>query len=80
MFFLIHRMFGEDARLGKRVQAVAAGRGPQRGHPDGAAQGARADRLVVDGDPLDALAGRRDPDRHLEAVVKDGELHRDDPA
>ncbi len=41
------------------------------------APGARADLLVVDGDPLADLAVLRDPDRYLKAVVKDGVFHKD---
>ncbi len=41
------------------------------------APGARADLLVLDGNPLDDLAVLRDPDRRLKAVVKDGRFHKD---
>jgi imidazolonepropionase-like amidohydrolase len=41
------------------------------------APGARADLLVLDGNPLDDLGVLRDPDRHLKLVVKDGVVHRD---
>lgn len=37
-------------------------------------QGARADLLVVDGDPLSDAGVLADPDHHLRAVVKDGRL------
>ena len=38
------------------------------------AEGARADLLVVDGDPLSDLVCLQDPDRYLTAIVKGGEL------
>ncbi len=40
------------------------------------APGARADLLVVDGDPLRNLAVLRDPERNLRAIVKDGVFYR----
>ncbi|MGQ3030542.1 MAG: amidohydrolase family protein, partial [Ferrovibrionaceae bacterium] len=39
--------------------------------------GARADMLVVDGDPLRDLGVMQDPDRFLKAVVKDGKFFKD---
>ena len=39
--------------------------------------GARADLLVVDGDPLADLGVLQDPPRFLKAVVKGGVLHHD---
>ncbi len=39
--------------------------------------GARADMLVVDGDPLRDLGVMQDPDRFLKAVVKDGKFYKD---
>jgi len=38
------------------------------------AEGARADLLVVDGDPLSDLACLQDPERYLKAIIKGGEL------
>jgi imidazolonepropionase-like amidohydrolase len=40
------------------------------------APGARADLLVVDGNPLDDLGVLRDPDRRLRVIVKDGVVHK----
>jgi imidazolonepropionase-like amidohydrolase len=40
------------------------------------APGARADLLVVDGDPLADLGVLRDPGRHLRVIVKDGVVHK----
>jgi imidazolonepropionase-like amidohydrolase len=44
------------------------------------APGARADLLVVDGDPLRDLAVLRDPARNLRAILKDGVFVRNDLA
>jgi imidazolonepropionase-like amidohydrolase len=38
------------------------------------AEGARADLLVVDGDPLSDLACLQDPERYLKAIIKGGDL------
>lgn len=40
------------------------------------ASGARADLLVVDGNPLDDVAVLETPERHLLAVMKDGAFHK----
>ncbi len=40
------------------------------------APGARADLLVLDGDPLADLGVLRDPARHLRVIVKDGVVHK----
>jgi len=40
------------------------------------APGARADLLVVDGDPLRRLEVLTEPDRHLELVMAAGSIHR----
>jgi len=42
------------------------------------AEGARADLLVVDGDPLADLACLQDPDRYLKAIIKGGEFFKED--
>ena len=39
--------------------------------------GARADLLVVDGNPLEDLGVLRDPERNLRLVVKDGVIYKD---
>jgi imidazolonepropionase-like amidohydrolase len=39
-------------------------------------EGARADLLVVDGDPLADLACLQNPDRHLKAIIKGGRFHK----
>lgn len=44
------------------------------------AEGARADLLVVDGDPLRDLAVLRDPARRLRAILKDGAFVRNELA
>jgi imidazolonepropionase-like amidohydrolase len=41
------------------------------------APGARADLLVIEGDPLRDLAVLRDPERNLRAIMKDGAFARD---
>jgi len=40
------------------------------------AAGARADLLVVDGDPLTNLQCLQDPERYLKVIVKDGVFHK----
>jgi imidazolonepropionase-like amidohydrolase len=40
------------------------------------APGARADLLVVDGNPLDDLGVLRDPDHRLAVILKDGVVHK----
>jgi imidazolonepropionase-like amidohydrolase len=40
------------------------------------AEGARADLLVVEGDPLHDVECLQDPDRHLKVIMKDGVLYR----
>lgn len=42
------------------------------------AEGARADLLVVDGDPLADLACLQDPDRYLKAIIKGGKFVKED--
>jgi imidazolonepropionase-like amidohydrolase len=44
------------------------------------AEGARADLLVVEGDPLRDLAVLRDPERRLRAILKDGAFVRNELA
>jgi imidazolonepropionase-like amidohydrolase len=44
------------------------------------AEGARADLLVVDGDPLEDLTLLAEPERHVKAIVKDGKFYRDEIA
>ena len=39
--------------------------------------GARADLLVVEGNPLEDLGVLRDPERNLKLVVKDGVIYKD---
>ena len=41
------------------------------------AVGARADLIVVDGDPLADLGVLQDPERHLRVVIKDGVVYKD---
>jgi imidazolonepropionase-like amidohydrolase len=40
------------------------------------AEGARADLLVVDGDPLSDLGCLQDPERYLKAIIKDGVFYK----
>ena len=40
------------------------------------APGARADLLVVDGNPLEDLGVLRDPDHRLAVILKDGVVHK----
>jgi imidazolonepropionase-like amidohydrolase len=40
------------------------------------APGARADLLVVEGNPLDDLGTLRDPERHLTVIVKGGVIRK----
>ena len=42
------------------------------------AAGARADLLVVDGNPLDDVSVLQAPDRHLTAIMKDGTFYKDE--
>jgi imidazolonepropionase-like amidohydrolase len=42
------------------------------------AEGARADLLVVDGDPLADLTCLQDPSRYLKAIIKGGEIIKED--
>ena len=41
------------------------------------APGARADLLVVEGNPLDDLGIMREPERNLKLIVKDGAIYKD---
>ena len=42
------------------------------------AAGARADLLVVDGNPLDDVSVLQAPDRHLAAIMKNGTFYKDE--
>ncbi len=54
---------------------LAGERDPYRDAPFGVvAQGAWADVLLVDGNPLEDLSVLADPDKHLSVIVKDGQV------
>ena len=40
------------------------------------APGARADLLVLDGNPLEDLGVMRDPETRLKLIMKDGVIHK----
>ena len=42
------------------------------------AEGALADILVVDGNPLKQIGVLADPDRHLRVIMKDGIIYKSD--
>ena len=48
----------------------------REGEPGVIAPGAIADLLVIDGNPLDDLGLRQDQGRHLRAIMKDGQFHK----
>lgn len=49
----------------------------ETGHTGLVAPGARADLLVVDGDPLADLGCLQDPDRRLRLIMKGGQVYKD---
>ena len=54
-----------------------AGRGPDPGKPGVVGEGAYADLLLVDGNPLENLGLNADPAKNFAVILKDGVIHRD---
>jgi imidazolonepropionase-like amidohydrolase len=44
------------------------------------AEGARADLLVVDGDPIENLGLLQEQGKHIKAIMKDGKLFKNELA
>jgi imidazolonepropionase-like amidohydrolase len=57
---------------------VAADLFNESGQTGVVAAGARADLLVVEGDPLQDLRRLQDPTRYLKAIIKDGEFYKNE--
>jgi imidazolonepropionase-like amidohydrolase len=64
----------EVIRSATSVAAELFGRGGELGT---ITPGARADLLVVDGNPLEDLGVMREPERNLKLIVKDGVVYKD---
>ena len=58
--------------------ALSGERNPYPGKLGVLEQGAWADLLVVDGNPLDNVALLADPDKNLKLVMKDGRIYKDE--
>ena len=63
----------------RSATTVAAELFNEAGETGVVAAGARADLLVVDGDPLSDLGCLQDPDRYLTAIIKGGEFVKGGP-
>jgi len=50
----------------------------EKGRLGAIAEGARADLLVVEGDPLADLGVLMDPQRHLKFIMKDGVVYKNE--
>ena len=62
----------------RSATCVAADLFQETGRIGVVAPGARADLLVVDGDPLKDLSCLQDPDRRLLGILKDGVFYRNE--
>ncbi|WP_268760983.1 MULTISPECIES: amidohydrolase family protein [Aquabacterium] len=56
--------------------ALSGARSPYPGQLGVVKEGALADLLLVDGDPLNNLGLLADPDKNLLLIVKDGRIHK----
>ncbi|ALM86821.1 hydrolase [Bordetella sp. N] len=60
-----------------QLLALAGQRNPYPAQLGVLAQGAYADLLVVDGNPLDDLMVLAEPEKNLRLIMKDGQVHKD---
>jgi imidazolonepropionase-like amidohydrolase len=75
--FAIRGQVMSPADLVRSATTVAAELFQREGELGVVAPGARADLLVLDGNPLEDLGVLQDPERHLRMIVKDGVVHKD---
>ncbi len=75
--FKIRSAFQTPAELIASATATAADLFQMTGDIGEVIEGARADLIVVEGDPLADIEVLRNPDRHLKLVMKDGTVFKD---
>jgi imidazolonepropionase-like amidohydrolase len=75
--FAIRGQVLKPVDLVRSATTVAAELFQRQGELGLVAPGARADLLVVDGNPLEDLGVWKDPERNLRMIVKDGIVHKD---
>jgi imidazolonepropionase-like amidohydrolase len=59
--------------------ALSGLRSPYRGKLGVVEEGALADLLLVDGDPIANIRLLEDPERNLRVIMKDGRIHKNVP-
>ncbi len=75
--FKIRSAFQTPAELIRSATATAADLFQMTGEIGEIVEGARADLIVLDGDPLSDIGVLQDPDRYLKLVMKDGAIFRE---
>ena len=75
-YFSSYEILRQATSGSARLVEMSGKRNPYRGKLGVVREGALADLLIVDGNPMEDVSLLADPDKNLRLIMKDGEIYK----